>query len=214
MAKRVCCVALHGYSADKNAGSVAGGKKSSSCSILFPVYLKRRISANICFQIYFSLAKVFSLGNAEFTKTISSTRINRSCKQSSSTILSYGNWINAVLNLSKSFLAFKKVNPRILSTFKRSFPKKMGKTPSSHIIHSLGGEYCWIVRDSKPITLLKSPRSLSVYILILIIIIIRNYSNYEDGSTGLFRGNTVQVSAFATSALTKISGKGYHRCFI
>ena len=41
----------------------------------------------------------------------------------------------------------------------------MGKTPSSHIIHSLGGEYCWIVRDSEPIRLLKSPRSLSVYIL-------------------------------------------------
>ena len=41
----------------------------------------------------------------------------------------------------------------------------MLKTPSSHIIHSLGGEYCWIVRDSEPIRLLKSPRSLSVYIL-------------------------------------------------
>ena len=75
----------------------------------------------------------------------------------------------------------------------------MGKTPSSHIIHSLGGEYCWIVRDSEPITLLKSPRSLSVYILISIIIIIRNYSNYEGGWTGLFRWITVQVSAFATS---------------
>ena len=47
----------------------------------------------------------------------------------------------------------------------------MGKTPSSHIIHSLGGEYCWIARDSKPIRLLKSPRSLSVYILTTIIMI-------------------------------------------
>ena len=47
----------------------------------------------------------------------------------------------------------------------RSFSKKMGKKTSSHIIHSLGGEYCWIVRDSEPIRLLKSPRSLSVYIL-------------------------------------------------
>ena len=37
----------------------------------------------------------------------------------------------------------------------------MGKTPSSHIIHSLGG---WIVQDIEPIRLLKSPRSLSVYI--------------------------------------------------
>ena len=44
----------------------------------------------------------------------------------------------------------------------------MGKTPNSHIIHSLGGEYCRIVRDSEPIRLLKSPRSLSVYILITI----------------------------------------------
>ena len=71
MAKRVCCVVLRGYSADKNAGSVAGGKKSSSCSILFPVYLKRRISANIFFQICLSLinfwAKCFLLGNGEFT---------------------------------------------------------------------------------------------------------------------------------------------------
>ena len=41
----------------------------------------------------------------------------------------------------------------------------MGKTPSSHIIHSLEGEYCWIVRDSEPIRLLKLLRSLRVYIL-------------------------------------------------
>ena len=34
---------------------------------------------------------------------------------------------NDVLNPSKSFLALKKVNPRILSTFKRSFSKKNGK---------------------------------------------------------------------------------------
>ena len=47
--------------------------------------------------------------------------------------------------------------------------KKLGKTPSSHIIHSLGGEYCWIVRDSEPLRLLKSPRSLSLYILISLI---------------------------------------------
>ena len=56
-------------------------------------------------------------------------------------------------------------SPSYLSTFKRSYSKKIGKTPSSHIIHSLGGEYCWIVRDSEPIRLLESPRSLSVYIL-------------------------------------------------
>ena len=73
---------------------------------------------------------------------------------------------NDVSNPSKSFLALKKVNARILSTLKDHSLKKIGKTPSSHIIHSLGGEYCWIVRDSEPIRLLKSPRSLSVYILI------------------------------------------------
>ena len=55
-----------------------------------------------------------------------------------------------------------------LLTFKRSFSKKRGKTPSSHIIHSLGGEYSWIVRDSEPIRLLKAPRSLSVYILTVV----------------------------------------------
>ena len=26
----------------------------------------------------------------------------------------------------------------------------MGKTLSSHIIHSLGGEYCWLVQNSEP----------------------------------------------------------------
>ena len=49
---------------------------------------------------------------------------------------------NLILNPSKSFLALKKVNPRILSPFKRSFSKKMVKKASSYIIHSLGGEYC------------------------------------------------------------------------
>ena len=81
----------------------------------------------------------------------------------SSTKLSYLKLKNAVLNPSKSFLALKKVSPRILSTFKTSFSKKMRKTPSSHIIYSVGGEYCWIVWNSEPIRLLKSPRSLSVY---------------------------------------------------
>ena len=40
------------------------------------------------------------------------------------------------------FSCLKKVNPRILSTFKRYYTKKVGKKPSSHIIHSLRGEYC------------------------------------------------------------------------
>ena len=43
------------------------------------------------------------------------------------------------------FSFLKKGNCWILSTFKRSFSKKMGKTPSSHIIHSLGGEYLTII---------------------------------------------------------------------
>ena len=36
----------------------------------------------------------------------------------------------------------KNVNPRNLSIFETSFSKKIGKTPGSHIIHLLGGEYC------------------------------------------------------------------------
>lgn len=35
------------------------------------------------------------------------------------------------------------------------------------IIHSVGGEWCSLARDSEPIRFLKIPRSLSVYILIL-----------------------------------------------
>ena len=49
--------------------------------------------------------------------------------------------------------------------------------------------------------------------MLISIIIIRKYSYYEGGSTGLFRGNAVQVSAFATSALTNISGKGSKQMF-
>ena len=50
-----------------------------------------------------------------------------------------------VLNPSKFFLALKKDNPRILSTFKRPFSKRAGKASSSNIIHSLGGEYLTIL---------------------------------------------------------------------
>ena len=153
-------------------GSVARGKTSSSCIILFPVYLERRISANISFYICLSWinfdfwARVFLLENAEFTKRLLLRKYTGVVNNPSSTKLSCSKLKNAVLNPSKSFLTVKKVSPRLLSTFKRSFSKKMGKTLSSPIIHSLGGEYCWIVRDSEPIRLLKSPRSLSVYILI------------------------------------------------
>ena len=86
------------------------------------------------------------------------------------------------------FSCLKKVNPRILSTFKRSFSKKMGKKPSSHTIHSLGGEYCWIVRGSEPIRLLKSPRSLNVYILSL-------FSHFWDKNKGFCTVIGVQHSS-------------------
>ena len=45
----------------------------------------------------------------------------------STTKLSYSKWKNAVLNPSKDFFSKRKVNPRILSTFKRSLSKRMGK---------------------------------------------------------------------------------------
>ena len=44
---------------------------------------------------------------------------------------------NAVFNPSKSFLAFKKVNFRILSTFERSYFKKQEK----HGAHTLSSRY-------------------------------------------------------------------------
>ena len=50
------------------------------------------------------------------------------------------------MNLSKSFLALKKVSPiGICRLLKDLFLKKMGKTLSSHIIHSLGGECLTII---------------------------------------------------------------------
>ena len=97
------------------------------------------------------------LENAEFTKRLLLREYTGVVNNPLSTKLSYSKLKNAVLNSSKSFLAFKIVSPRDLPTYKRSLSKKMGKTPSSHIIHSL---------DSEPIRLLKSPRSLSVDILI------------------------------------------------
>ena len=88
------------------------------------------------------LAKISLLENSEFTKRLLPSEYTAVVNNPSSTKLSYSKLKNAVLNPSKSFLSLKKVSPRILSTFKRSFSEKMGKTPSSHIIHSLGGGYC------------------------------------------------------------------------
>ena len=55
---------------------------------------------------------------------------------------------------------------RFLSPYYFCSLKKQKKKSSSHIIHALRSEYCSILRDSEPIRLLKSPRSLNVYILI------------------------------------------------
>ena len=126
------------------------------------------------------------LENAEFTKRLLLREYTVAVDNSLSTKLSYSKLKNALLNPSKSFLAFKTVSRRILSTFKISFSKKMGKTPSSHIIHSLSGEYYWIVQDSEPMRLLKSPRSLSVYILIIIIILSLNWYLFIMFSTERF----------------------------
>ena len=83
----------------------------------------------------------------------------------------------------------------------------MGKTPSSHIIHSLGGEYCWIVRDSEPIRLLKLPRSLTAYILNLYI-----YMHLQsDASISHFftAGKVLQNTAKGNLICDKAIAKSY-----
>ena len=72
-------------------------------------------------------AKFFLLGNAEFTKRPLLGEQTGVVNNPSTTKLNNSKWKNAVLNPSKSFFAWRKVNPRILSTIKRSFSKKMGK---------------------------------------------------------------------------------------
>ena len=121
------------WSADKNGGSVARFKTSSSFRINFPIYLKLRILykhllSNLFFiNILRFLGQIFLVRKRWVHETVSSTRITGAG-----------------------------TNPSL---------KKIGKTPSSHIIHSPEGEHCWRVRDTKPIRLLESPRSLSGYIL-------------------------------------------------
>ena len=72
--KCLLCRSSHEVLAKMAVRSVPRGKTSSSCGILRPIYLKRRISPNICFQICLSQinfdfwAQFFSFGNAEFTK--------------------------------------------------------------------------------------------------------------------------------------------------
>ena len=127
-----------------HGGLVARGKASFSCSILCPFHLKRRMSANSCFlsidfgqkvssyETLNSRNDLFYANKREFSVNIASSKQYR-----------YGKWKNSIFNPSNSFLALKNANARILSTFEKSFSKKkkkIGKTPSSHIIHSLGGE--------------------------------------------------------------------------
>lgn len=128
-------------------------EKKSSAFIINFCYWKRGISAThlpLCsFVLNFDFwAKLFLLGNGEFTKRPFSYWLNSSCKhaikQKKKTSLSKRE--NAVLNNWESFLAFKNINPGILSTFERSFSTKTGKTP---------------------IRLLESPTSLTVYIVIV-----------------------------------------------
>ena len=67
------------------------------------------------------------LENAEFTKQLLLRKYMGVVNNPLSTKLSYSKSKKAVLNPSKSFLALKKVSPRILSTLQRSFSKKSGK---------------------------------------------------------------------------------------
>ena len=107
-------VSFFTWSGDKNGGSVARGKTSSSCSILFPTYLKRRISENICFQIYFSsinfdfLGQIFLVKKRWVHETASSTRINNP----SSTKLSYSKWKKRLFESFEIFSCLKKSQPR------------------------------------------------------------------------------------------------------
>ena len=113
IAKRVCFVVLR-MKCWQKGGSVARGKTSPSCIILFPVYLKRRISADISCYICLSWinfdfwAKIFLLENAEFTKRLLLREYTAVVNNPSSTKLSYSKLKNAVLNPSKSFLTLKK----------------------------------------------------------------------------------------------------------
>ena len=75
----------------------------------------------------------FLLENAEFTKRRLLREYAGVVNNPLSTKLSYSKLKKSVLNPSKSFLALKKVSPRILSTFKRSFSKKREK----HRAHTL-----------------------------------------------------------------------------
>ena len=58
----------------------------------------------------------------------------------------------------------------------RKRPCSQSLTSLQMVQASWGGEYCWLVRDSEPIRLLKSPRSLSVYILNIYI-----YTRFQKG---------------------------------
>ena len=79
------------------------------------------------------------------------------------------------LNTMKSFLTFKVINTWIFLYFQKLLLSTFGKTPCSRqrmilfcfIFTAKRGDYSVIVRDSEPIILLESPRSLSVNYIII-----------------------------------------------
>ena len=109
-----------------------------------------------------SVARVFWGQNVSCKKrwvheTASSTRIiNGSCKHCiKEKKISYDKWKKTKQNKTKTFLIlqslFLDLKKSILGfcwLLKSRSLKKIGNTPSSHIFHSLRGEYCWMVRDS------------------------------------------------------------------
>ena len=116
---KVCCVVLpmkcwHG-------GSVAQGEASFSCSILCPIYLKCRTSANIAFLVvchkwtsFFD--KMFLLVRKRWVhKTASSTRINGSCKRAKKFSLS--KWKKLRFQSFKVFCCLKKSQPKYFVDF-------------------------------------------------------------------------------------------------
>ena len=89
------------------------------------------------------------------------------------------------LNTMKSFLAFKVISTWIFVYFQKGFTMKLWQNTQfttailfCFIFTAQRGEYNVIVRDSEPIRLLESPRSLSVYILIIIVKV--NYSYHKN----------------------------------
>ena len=76
----------------------------------------------------------------------------------------------------RCFLTIKNINSRTSPNLEKFLFKNSTKHRACAFLHSLGVEYCRVVRDNEPIKSLKTPRSLSVHILIydIIFIIVQN----------------------------------------